>query len=78
MRTLFSTTGRAQLRSNSRSDCCLSSVAWSNGSGAPGTSFELAGSLISGQFLDNGPRALARRRRADHQTAHQSPDPIHR
>ncbi len=37
-------------------------VGWSNGSGAPGTSFELAGSLISGQFLDNGPRALARRR----------------
>lgn len=37
-------------------------VGWSNGSGEPGTSYELAGSLISGQFLDNGPRALARRR----------------
>ncbi|MBM3783258.1 MAG: hypothetical protein FJW30_02805 [Acidobacteria bacterium] len=37
-------------------------VGWSNGSGLPGTSFELAGSLISGAFLDNGPRALARRR----------------
>ncbi len=37
-------------------------VGWSNGSGEPGTSFELAGSMISGQFLDNGPRALARRR----------------
>ena len=37
-------------------------VGWSNGSGEPGTSFELPGSLISGQFLDNGPRALARRR----------------
>jgi hypothetical protein len=37
-------------------------VGWSNGSGLPGTSFELPGSLISGQFLDNGPRALARRR----------------
>jgi hypothetical protein len=37
-------------------------VGWSNGSGLPGTSFELPGSMISGQFLDNGPRALARRR----------------
>ena len=37
-------------------------VGWSNGSGEPGTSFELPGSLISGQFIDNGPRALARRR----------------
>ncbi|MBI2685637.1 MAG: hypothetical protein HYX27_04920 [Acidobacteria bacterium] len=37
-------------------------VGWSNGSGDSGTSFELPGSLISGQFLDNNPRALARRR----------------
>ncbi len=37
-------------------------VGWSNGSGEPGTSYELAGSLIAGSFLDNGPRALARRR----------------
>lgn len=37
-------------------------VGWSNGSGDAGTSFELAGSLSSGQFLDNGPRALAFRR----------------
>lgn len=37
-------------------------VGWSNGSGLPGTSFELPGSMISGQFLDSGPRALARRR----------------
>jgi hypothetical protein len=37
-------------------------VGWSNGSGEPGTSFELAGSMISGQFLDHGPRALVRRR----------------
>lgn len=38
------------------------SVGWSNGSGLPGTSYELPGSLITGQFLDSGPRALARRR----------------
>lgn len=37
-------------------------VGWSNGSGLPGTSFELDGSLVNGAFLDNGPRALARRR----------------
>ncbi|MBL8237546.1 MAG: hypothetical protein JNM66_09020 [Bryobacterales bacterium] len=37
-------------------------VGWSNGSGLPGTSFELPGSMISGQFLDNGPRSLVRRR----------------
>jgi hypothetical protein len=30
------------------------SVGWSNGSGLPGTSFELQGSLIPGSFLDNG------------------------
>jgi len=37
-------------------------VGWSNGSGEPGTSFELDGSMSTGQFLDSGPRALARRR----------------
>lgn len=37
-------------------------VGWSNGSGLPGTSFELPGSLIPGSFLDNGPYSLARRR----------------
>jgi hypothetical protein len=37
-------------------------VGWSNGSGLPGTSFQLPGSLISGAFLDSGPQALARRR----------------
>lgn len=37
-------------------------VGWSNGSGDPGTSYELPGSLISGQFLDSGPRGLSRRR----------------
>ncbi len=35
-------------------------VGWSNGTNDPGASFELPGSLISGQFLDNGPRALVR------------------
>ena len=29
-------------------------VGWSNGSGLPGTSFELAGSGVAGSFLDNG------------------------
>jgi hypothetical protein len=38
------------------------SVGWSNGSGQPGTYFELPGSLIPGSFLDNGPYSLARRR----------------
>ena len=38
------------------------SVGWSNGSGAPGTSFELAGSLVSGSFLDSGRYSLARGR----------------
>ncbi len=37
-------------------------VGWSNGSGDAGTSFELAGSMARGQFLDSGPRALAYRR----------------
>ncbi len=35
---------------------------WSNGSGQPGTSFQLPGSLVVGAFLDGGPQALARRR----------------
>ena len=38
------------------------SVGWSNGSGATGTSFELAGSLVSGSFLDSGRYSLARGR----------------
>ncbi|MBL8233326.1 MAG: putative Ig domain-containing protein [Bryobacterales bacterium] len=38
------------------------SVGWSNGSGQPGTYFELPGSLIPGSFLDGGPYSLARRR----------------
>ncbi len=33
-------------------------VGFSNGTGAPGTSFELAGSAINGAFLDGGPDAL--------------------
>ena len=37
-------------------------VGWSNGTGEPGTSYELAGSLIAGSFLDRGPRALVRGR----------------
>ncbi len=37
-------------------------VGWSNGSGQPGTSFQLPGSLVVGAFLDGGPQALARRR----------------
>lgn len=37
-------------------------VGWSNGSGDPGTSFELPGSLVNGAFLDGGPRSLARNR----------------
>jgi hypothetical protein len=35
-------------------------VGWSNGTGEPGTSFELEGSLMAGSFLDNGPRSLVR------------------
>jgi hypothetical protein len=34
-------------------------VGWSNGTGDPGTSYELPGSLINGAFLDGGPDALA-------------------
>lgn len=37
-------------------------VGWSNGTGEEGTFFEWPGSLISGQFLDGGPRALIRQR----------------
>lgn len=37
-------------------------VGWSNGSGGPGTSYQLPGSLLVGAFLDTGPSALARRR----------------
>jgi hypothetical protein len=37
-------------------------VGWSNGSGAPGTSFELEGSLQAGAFLDGSRRALTRNR----------------
>ena len=35
------------------------SVGWSNGSGDPGTSWQMTGSLIPGSFLDSAPRALA-------------------
>lgn len=35
------------------------SVGWSNGSGQPGTSYELPGSLIPGSFLDDGPNSLS-------------------
>jgi hypothetical protein len=38
------------------------SVGWSNGSGDPGTSFELDGSFIPGSFLDGARRALNRNR----------------
>lgn len=37
-------------------------VGYSNGTGDPGTSFELEGSLISGSFLDRGPHSLVRNR----------------
>ena len=37
-------------------------VGWSNGTGLPGTSFMLPGSLIPGSFLDNGPRSLVNRK----------------
>ncbi|HUQ92522.1 MAG TPA: putative Ig domain-containing protein [Bryobacteraceae bacterium] len=40
------------------------SVGWSNGSGLPGTSFELTGSLVAGAFLDSGPYSLVRNRTA--------------
>ena len=35
-------------------------VGFSNGTGAPGTSFELNGSAVNGAFLDTGPQALVR------------------
>ena len=35
-------------------------VGWSNGTGDPGTSYQLPGSLVSGAFLDGGPHALVR------------------
>ncbi len=38
------------------------SIGWSNGSGEPGTSYELPGSLIPGSFLDSSPRSVARGR----------------
>ena len=38
------------------------SVGWSNGTGEPGTSYELEGSLITGALLDNGARSLVRGR----------------
>jgi hypothetical protein len=34
-------------------------VGYSNGTGAPGTYFQLEGSLVPGSFLDGGPNALA-------------------
>jgi len=34
-------------------------VGYSNGSGAPGTNFQLTGSQVNGAFLDGGPEALA-------------------
>ena len=37
-------------------------VGWSNGSGEPGTSFELEGSLQTGAFLDGARRGLSRNR----------------
>lgn len=37
-------------------------VGWSNGSGLPGTSFELPGSLVPGSFLDTGSFSLTRGR----------------
>jgi hypothetical protein len=37
-------------------------VGWSNGTGVPGTFFELEGSLLSGAFLDGGYRSLVRNR----------------
>ena len=35
-------------------------VGWSNGTGNPGTSYQLPGSMTSGAFLDGGPHALVR------------------
>ncbi|MCC6365251.1 MAG: hypothetical protein IT165_17185 [Bryobacterales bacterium] len=35
------------------------SAGWSNGSGQPGTSYQVPGSLVPGAFLDNGPNSLA-------------------
>jgi hypothetical protein len=35
-------------------------VGWSNGTGDPGTSYQLPGSMIAGAFLDGGPYALVR------------------
>lgn len=37
-------------------------IGWSNGSGEPGTSYELAGSLLPGSFLDSSPRSVVRGR----------------
>ena len=37
-------------------------VGWSNGTGEPGTAFELDGSLMPGSFLDNGSRSLIHNR----------------
>ena len=37
-------------------------VGWSNGSGEPGTSYELPGSRIPGSFLDRGQYSLVRKR----------------
>lgn len=38
------------------------SAGWSNGTGLPGTSYELPGSLVPGSFLDSGGYSLARGR----------------
>ena len=37
-------------------------VGWSNGTGLPGTSFEIPGSLVPGSFLDGGSQSLVNRR----------------
>ncbi len=37
-------------------------VGWSNGTGEAGTSFQLDGSLLTGSFLDGGPKSLSRGR----------------
>jgi hypothetical protein len=37
-------------------------VGWSNGTGDPGTWFELEGSMVSGSFLDGAPQSLVRNR----------------
>jgi hypothetical protein len=49
-----------------------SRVGYSNGTGAPGTNFELPGSGVNGAFLDNGPLALA-----THELAASTPGRIH-